>query len=161
MIEKGLIETQQFSPEILFDLFKQARKFKDIGNTDKQENKTLFSENSVTSIGNGAVEETETDPGNVDTDGDGIQDGTESGLDTPQSPDTDPAVFVSDADSWIVTVKVSISVFAFGRRNFCSVFAVFAVYRNVNGIPCVNVTPDAVYTPFTGVTVVESAVQKT
>jgi len=52
-----------------------------------------------------------------------------------------------------------VSVFAFGRRNFCSVFDVFAVYRNVNGIPCVSSTPVATYeTPFAK-TVVEPDVQ--
>ena len=50
---------------------------------------------------------------------------------------------VSLADSCIVTVNVSVSVFAFGSKNFWSVFAVLAVYRNVNGTPCVSYTPVA------------------
>ena len=53
-------------------------------------------------------------------------------------------MFVSVADSCIVTVSESVSVFSFGSKNFCSVFAVFAVYLNVTGTPCVNSTPDAV-----------------
>ena len=54
------------------------------------------------------------------------------------------AVFVSVADSCMVTVNVSVSVFSFGNINFCSVLEVFAVYLNVTGTPCVNSTPDAV-----------------
>ena len=42
--------------------------------------------------------ETLTDPLKADTDGDGVLDGTESGLPWPQGRDTDPAVFVADAD---------------------------------------------------------------
>ncbi|MCA9494818.1 MAG: hypothetical protein KC621_33045, partial [Myxococcales bacterium] len=38
-----------------------------------------------------------TDPTNPDSDGDGVQDGTELGL-TAGTPDTDPGVFVPDAD---------------------------------------------------------------
>ncbi|MGM0577947.1 MAG: EGF domain-containing protein [Myxococcota bacterium] len=48
--------------------------------------------------GNGATDEGETSPVAVDTDGDGVQDGTESGLDAPEGDDTDPEVFVPDAD---------------------------------------------------------------
>lgn len=45
----------------------------------------------------------ETDPNNVDTDGDGIQDGTEQGVTQGDPTDTDPAVFVPDADPSNVT----------------------------------------------------------
>lgn len=45
----------------------------------------------------------ETDPRNADSDGDGIQDGTEKGLTTPESLDTDIAMFVADADSLTTT----------------------------------------------------------
>ncbi len=48
--------------------------------------------------GDGIVDPGETDPNNVDSDGDGIQDGTESGLVAPEGGDTDPAIFVPDAD---------------------------------------------------------------
>jgi len=47
---------------------------------------------------NGVVDPGETDPRNADTDGDGIQDGTELGLTTPQGKNTDPTVFIPDAD---------------------------------------------------------------
>ncbi|BBO72369.1 hypothetical protein DSCA_62990 [Desulfosarcina alkanivorans] len=46
---------------------------------------------------NGIVDADETNPCLADTDNDGIQDGTESGL-TVADADTDPAVFVPDAD---------------------------------------------------------------
>ncbi len=69
-------------------------------------------------------------------------------------------VFVSSADSWSVTTNVSISVFAFGSKNLWSVFAVSTEYLNVKGIPCVNSTPDAVYTPSLGTIVCELDVQK-
>ena len=46
----------------------------------------------------------ETNPCNADSDDDGIQDGTESGLtDADIGPDTDPGVFVADADPYTVT----------------------------------------------------------
>jgi uncharacterized repeat protein (TIGR01451 family)/MYXO-CTERM domain-containing protein len=47
---------------------------------------------------NGNVDAGETDPTDPDTDEDGVQDGTESGLATAEGDDTDPAVFVPDAD---------------------------------------------------------------
>ena len=43
------------------------------------------------------------DPTLADTDGDGLQDGTEMGLVSPQSPDTDEAIFVADADPTTTT----------------------------------------------------------
>jgi outer membrane protein OmpA-like peptidoglycan-associated protein len=48
--------------------------------------------------GDGVVDPTETDPNDADSDDDGIQDGTESGLGAPEGDDTDPAIFVPDAD---------------------------------------------------------------
>ena len=45
----------------------------------------------------------ETDPANPDSDGDGLQDGTESGLITPEGNDTDPNLFVPDADPLTTT----------------------------------------------------------
>ena len=49
---------------------------------------------------NGQVDPGETDPRNPDTDGDGLFDGLEKGLQEPQTPDTDlsEGFFVSDAD---------------------------------------------------------------
>ena len=47
---------------------------------------------------NGRVDAGETAPGKLDTDGDGCQDGTEQGLETPEGDETDPNVFVADAD---------------------------------------------------------------
>ena len=48
---------------------------------------------------NGVVDAGETDPCLTDTDGDGIQDGTESGLTLADiGPDTDTGVFIPDAD---------------------------------------------------------------
>ena len=44
-----------------------------------------------------------TDPTNPDTDGDGVQDGTELGLTVPETDDTDPNVFVPDADAGATT----------------------------------------------------------
>ncbi len=52
---------------------------------------------------NGCVDAGETDPNNPDTDGDGVQDGTEKGLTAPQGVDTDPAVFIPDADPTTTT----------------------------------------------------------
>jgi hypothetical protein len=53
---------------------------------------------------NGTVDAGETDPCNPDTDGDGIQDGTESGLALSDiGDDTDPGVFIPDADPTSVT----------------------------------------------------------
>ena len=51
---------------------------------------------------------------------------------------------VSWADTWTVTVKVSVSVFALGRINLWSISPVLAVYLNVDGIPCVSPTPATV-----------------
>ena len=49
--------------------------------------------------GNGIVDTVETSPCDPDTDGDGIQDGTEFGLTLVDiGPDTDPQVFIPDAD---------------------------------------------------------------
>jgi hypothetical protein len=48
--------------------------------------------------GDGVVDAGETDPRLADTDGDGVLDGTELGLTAPDSLDTDPLVFVPDAD---------------------------------------------------------------
>ena len=48
--------------------------------------------------GNGAIGAGETDPDDVDTDGDGIQDGTELGETAGHPTDTDPGVFVPDAN---------------------------------------------------------------
>ena len=45
----------------------------------------------------GIVDPGETDPADIDTDGDGLQDGTELGYDTG-TPDTDIGVFIPDAD---------------------------------------------------------------
>jgi Cohesin domain len=48
---------------------------------------------------NGIVDAGETDPCNSDSDSDGIQDGTEIGLTSDDiGPDTDPSVFIPDAD---------------------------------------------------------------
>ncbi|MGC6514821.1 MAG: OmpA family protein, partial [Myxococcota bacterium] len=47
----------------------------------------------------GTVDAGETDPNAMDSDGDGLQDGTESGLTAPEGADTDPTVFVPDADA--------------------------------------------------------------
>lgn len=44
------------------------------------------------------VDPTESDPCAFDTDGDGLSDGLESGVTMPQGEDTDPALFVADAD---------------------------------------------------------------
>jgi len=55
---------------------------------------------------------------------------------------------------------LSDTVFAFGSKNFWSVFAVSTEYLNVKGMPCVNSTPDAVYTPSLGIIVCELDVQK-
>jgi hypothetical protein len=52
---------------------------------------------------NGVVDPGETDPCNKDTDNDGIQDGTESGLTSGHSTDTDPAVFQPDQDGGSTT----------------------------------------------------------
>jgi hypothetical protein len=52
----------------------------------------------------GVVDSGETNPCVADTDGDGLQDGTESGLTLADvGPDTDPAVFVPDADDSTTT----------------------------------------------------------
>jgi len=53
--------------------------------------------------GNGAVDRGETDPNAPDTDGDGVLDGTESGLTAAEGSDTDPGLFVADADPLSVT----------------------------------------------------------
>ena len=53
---------------------------------------------------NGIVDEGETDPRNEDTDEDGIQDGTEQGL-TAGHTDTDPLIFVPDADAGATTTE--------------------------------------------------------
>jgi len=45
----------------------------------------------------------ETDPLNPDSDGDGLLDGMESGLITPEGNDTDPSVFIPDADPLTTT----------------------------------------------------------
>ncbi len=47
---------------------------------------------------NGIVDVGETDPEAFDTDGDGISDGVERGITTPQGEDTDSTMFVSDSD---------------------------------------------------------------
>ena len=48
---------------------------------------------------NGILDAGETDPDNIDTDGDGVQDGTELGYTTDDiRPDTDTAVFKPDSD---------------------------------------------------------------
>ena len=48
---------------------------------------------------NGTVDAGETDPCNPDSDGDGIQDGTERGVTSKDvGPDTNPEVFIPDAD---------------------------------------------------------------
>jgi hypothetical protein len=58
--------------------------------------------------GNGAVDAGETDPCNSDSDADGIQDGTELGYTLDEvGPDTDPAVFIEDADPDSVTDPLS------------------------------------------------------
>ncbi len=49
----------------------------------------------------------ETDPSNPDTDGDCIQDGTELGLTVPEGEDTDPDLFVPDADPTTTTDPLS------------------------------------------------------
>ena len=51
----------------------------------------------------GTVDPTETDPNDVDTDNDGIQDGTESGLETPETSDTDLGIFIPDGDGSTTT----------------------------------------------------------
>ena len=53
--------------------------------------------------GTGTDGQGETDPSNPDSDGDGLQDGTEVGLIAPEGNDTDPAVFVADADPLTTT----------------------------------------------------------
>jgi hypothetical protein len=53
--------------------------------------------------GTGTQGSGETDPNDADTDGDGLQDGTESGLTAPEGDDTDPAIFVPDADPGTTT----------------------------------------------------------
>lgn len=55
-------------------------------------------------IGNtGTTGQGETDPANPDSDGDGLLDGMESGLITPEGNDTDPRLFVPDADPLTTT----------------------------------------------------------
>jgi hypothetical protein len=52
---------------------------------------------------NGAVDNHETDPLDNDSDDDMLQDGTESGLDTPEGDHTDPSLFVPDTDTETTT----------------------------------------------------------
>ncbi|WP_455903663.1 DUF4215 domain-containing protein [Microbacterium sp.] len=76
----------------------------DDGLTDGDEDANADGETVYTLADGGLPGEGETDPNDADTDADGVQDGTELGVFVAHA-DTDPAVFVADADEAATTTS--------------------------------------------------------